>query len=135
MRDPIPAVSTATLPAEAPSVRDQWRALAHAGKNTAEATVLYQIAGAIHHRKNSETAGFPVGVTLVDDSIRRLKQAFTPVTNTVKLANGRHEFDTLEKLVHQLVVRVPESGLDFSEEQLSQIRGIAKGVHMELRGD
>jgi hypothetical protein len=98
-----------------------WKALASNKSASVYATASYIIARSVMTKEPTSLA----------DTVQRLREAFTPVTNEVKLANGRSEYDTLTQTINYLRyytshnLTIPD---EFKEAYLERVRDLQYNV-------
>jgi hypothetical protein len=70
--------------------------------------------------------------TPLDDTISRLEMAFGPVTNHVKLENGRYAYDTLDQLLYRLSYMNNGRGFPMSDALFDDVKQRIKDIRYEL---
>ena len=125
LKDPIAVVRSI----EASNFHQAWKSTSqHSAMQIAE----YILARAVEHAERDQSVRDPDEEAMIPWAVRRLMSSFTPVTNKIKLANGRHSYDTLEAILYTIGMKSYPTQ-EYDEVLAGKMRTLARAAHQEVR--
>lgn len=111
------------------AMRSELRVFAKNGHLTAQSMAIFTIARVL---LNQEEGDAPED--LEDRAVKKLTKAFTPITNKVKLANGRRRWDTLVHALDRIAIMHDYGQFSHPSEELeSMLKTIAPRLKIGVR--
>ncbi len=117
-----------------------WAKLANSKQNTAQDFVLYTILRAIAGQREDAVANAPRKIPRKTPAFY-IQRAFSPISNSVKLANGRYAHDTLSDVLHRFLVvngfwvrtTAERFGIELTSELANEIANVAHDAWVEIK--